>query len=89
MYSYLVSRTTNLAAPDVADADFFHSWRGGEPTILYNITAYGLYSLFVEIQTKVRFPINFTWEIFEAWVRMYLTQVKFWSRKKVWIFFQK
>ena len=49
---------------------FVHSWRGGDPTILYNITAYGLYSLFVEIQTKARFPINFKWEISEAWVRM-------------------
>ena len=55
---------------------------GGDPTILYNITGYGLYSLFVEIQTEARFPINFKWEISEAWV-------KFWSQKKVWIFFQK
>ena len=33
---FLMSPTTNPAA--VADTDFLHSWEGGDPTILYNIT---------------------------------------------------
>ena len=37
--------------------------------ILYNITGYGLSVLFLELQTKATFPINFSWEISVAWVR--------------------
>ena len=29
-----------------------HSWGGGDPTILYNTTGYGLNGLFFEIQTE-------------------------------------
>ena len=54
---FLMSPTTNPAA--VAHTDFLHSWGGGDPTILYNITGYGLNGLFFEIQTETRFPINF------------------------------
>ena len=42
---FLMSPTTNPAA--VADTDFLHSWGGGDPTILYNITGYGLNGLFL------------------------------------------
>ena len=41
---FLMSPTTNPTA--VADTDFLHSWGGGDPTILYNITGYGLNGLF-------------------------------------------
>ena len=41
---FLMSPTTNPAA--VAHTDFLHSWGGGDPTILYNITGYGLNGLF-------------------------------------------
>ena len=52
---FLMSPTTNPAA--VADTDFLHSWGGGDPTILYNITVSGLNGLFFEIQTETRFPL--------------------------------
>ena len=48
---------------------FWHRWGGGDPTILYYITGYGLNGLLFEIQRKTRFPINFNWEISVAWVR--------------------
>ena len=86
MYSYLMSPTTNPAA--VATQIFLHSWGGGYPTILYNITGYGLNGLFFEIQTETRFPINFNWEISVAWVRTLHEQNLGWD-KKVWIFLQK
>ena len=83
---FLMSPTTNPAA--VAHTDFLHSWGGGDPTILYNITGYGLNGLFFEIQTETRFPINFNWEIFCS-MGTYLTQANSRLGKKVWIFLQK
>ena len=63
--------------------DFFPEIaRSGRHKLIQYNRGYGLYSLFVEIQTKAIFPINFKCEISEAWVRMYLTRVKFWSRKR-------
>ena len=83
---FLMSPTTNPAA--VADTDFFAQLGRGDPTILYNITGYGLNGLFFEIQTETRFPINFNWEISVAWVRTLHEQNLGWE-KKVWIFLQK
>ena len=42
--AFLDVTDTNPAA--VAHTDFLHSWGGGDPTILYNITGYGLNGLF-------------------------------------------
>ena len=58
-----------------------HSWGGGDPTILYNITGYGLNGLFFEIQTETRFPINFNWEISVAWVRTLHEQNLGWEKR--------
>ena len=49
--------------------NIFHGYVGGDPTILYNTTGYGLNGLFFEIQTETRLTINFNWEISVAWVR--------------------
>ena len=79
MYSYLMSRTTNPTA--AADPDFLAQVGRGDPTILYNITGYGLTGLFFEIQTKTRFPINFNWEISVAWVRTLHKQNLGWGKR--------
>ena len=76
---FLMSPTTNPAA--VAHTDFLHSWGGGDPTILYNITGYGLNGLFFEIQTETRFPINFNWEISVAWVCTLHEQNLSWGKR--------
>ena len=60
---------------------FLHSWGGGDPTILYNTTGYGLNGLFFEIQTETRFPINFNWEISVAWVRTLHEQNLGWEKR--------
>ena len=60
---------------------FLHSWGGGDPTILYNTTGYGLNGLFFEIQTETRFPINFNWEISVAWVRTLHEQNLGWGKR--------
>ena len=77
------------AFPDVTDDQssrsgahrFLHSWGGGDPTILYNITGYGLNGLFFEIQTETRFPINFNWEISVAWVHTLHKQNLGWGKR--------
>ena len=78
------------AFPDVTDDQsdrsgghgfFLHSWGGGDPTILYNITGYGLNGLFFEIQTETRFPINFNWEISVAWVYTLHKQNLGWGKR--------
>ena len=76
---FLMSPTTNPAA--VADTDFLHSWGGGDPTILYNITVSGLNGLFFEIQTETRFPINFNCEISVAWVCTLHEQNLSWGKR--------
>ena len=77
---FLMSPTTNPAA--VADTDFFAQLgEGVTPTILYNITGYGLNGLFFEIQTETRFPINFNWEISVAWVRTLHEQNLGWEKR--------
>ena len=58
-----------------------HSWGGGDPTILYNTTGYGLNGLFFEIQTETRFRINFNWEISVAWVRTLHEQNLGWEKR--------
>ena len=65
----------------VAHTDFLHSWGGGDPTILYNITGYGLNGLFFEIQTETRFPINFNCEISVAWVCTLHEQNLSWGKR--------
>ena len=76
---FLMSPTTNPTA--VATRIFLHSWGGGDPTILYNITGYGLNGLFFEIQTDTRFPINFNWEISVAWVHTLHEQNLGWEKR--------
>ena len=81
-----MSPTTNPAA--VGRQIFWHMWVGGDPTILYNITGYGLNGLLFEIQRKTRVTINFNWKISVAWVRT-LHKQNFGLGKKFWIFLQK
>ena len=64
---------------------FLHRWGGGDPTILYNITGYGLSGLFFEIHTKATFPINFSWDMSVAWVCT-LHEQNYGRGKKVSIF---
>ena len=52
---FLMSPTTNPAA--VAHTDFLHSWGGGDPTILYNITGYGLNVFFFRYRQKQDSPL--------------------------------
>ena len=52
---FLMSPTTNPAA--VATRIFLHSWGGGDPTILYNITGYGLNGLFLRYRQKQDSPL--------------------------------